>query len=122
MSSPRRPQSYIVQDGCYNCAHAFKLSEYEVDDKYFCAFSVLRRPYCGSMYMDECFGAAIEPKINEQGHVVPMNNNEWHKALGKAKLDWEQWAKGRDVEPWGKCSLFKCQSDTGEGALPHAGS
>lgn len=81
MSQP----TYRVQSGCHNCAHVFRMVEYDEGDSYYCTLGAPPRPKCGSIAMGEC--------------VMPIGG----KAYMAENRAWDDWSDNREVDPSGTC-------------------
>lgn len=79
------PNSFKLQDGCYNCFYRFVRTEYDQCSEYFCIFYGLIRPLCGSVAMKECFCFDDE--------------DFWSKQSSQ----WDEWVKNHKVEMYGIC-------------------
>ena len=83
-------KNYRLLDACENCKHVFTKSDHDSEDYYYCALNAGKRPKCGSGFMDESHGCHLP---------VEQRREAWRKG---DRL-WEDWAKGREVGPRGKC-------------------
>ena len=87
-----RPESYKVQEACFNCKHCFILYDYDSAGSFFCLFGKTEeRPICGSVEMDEPF-------------VLYRRN----RALrDKQEGAWGTFTKGREVAAHGICDEYE---------------
>src|SRR3990172_11092217 len=84
MDKPRAvDSSYRALGGCHSCGHAFRRTEYDEGDEFFCHRDRTLRPQCFSVQMDEC----------------PDSDD-------KLRDDWDDWADMHRVEAWGVCSYY----------------
>ena len=79
--------NYREQNGCHNCKHVFIYEEYEEESVYFCCHNALPRPLCMSLLMGETISGMGQEFVD-------------------AHWAWEEWAKNRQVEPWGICEHY----------------
>lgn len=84
-----RPNSYIIQSGCYNCANVFRMSEYDSPDTYFCHIDKSERPKCGSVSMRENWDHLSSEFYGDQWDL------------------WDAWAVDREVASWGICDNWE---------------
>lgn len=88
----QRPASHRSQSGCHNCAHVFRLDEYDSSPRYFCALNALPRPKSGSVAMDEMFDSFQ----SEEAYVREMDT-------------WAAWSEPRAVQSWDTCDEWKAR-------------
>ena len=93
MYIPTNPHQYIDQNGCRNCNLCFVMQEYDSGNMYYCLHDAPPRPKCGSISMGEKFNF----KENK------LSGNLW----GDDYQLWEEWAKGKEVNPWGICGKWE---------------
>ena len=86
-----KPQSYKVQNGCYNCRLAFRKQDWDEGDSYFCNHDGSTRPICGSVSMSERW-----------------SGDHWDDKLFETNMsNWDKWAENREVMPWGICEKYE---------------
>lgn len=95
----RIPESYGVQDGCYNCAEAFCFSEYDDGNTYYCTHGAPPRPRSGSVLLGEY-------------HSMGFSEEEQDRNM----REWDKWSLGREVKPWGKCGHWRRRDEPQENA------
>lgn len=94
------PKTYKSLDGCWNCIHVFVYYEYDDGARFYCTQDGEKRPLCGSIAMDEDFGAVLESigiKIEDKNHDI-----EYSKLMD----DWEKWEKIHGVNESGICDEY----------------
>lgn len=116
--------SYVMQNGCHNCKFGFRLYNIESESEYYCTHNAPPRPLSGSFGMSESFNNHIisstvwskqhnynmqelfgpERKIDEYRKLVRPLFSAMHKA-------WDDWAKDREVKPWGICDIWEICHD-----------
>jgi hypothetical protein len=115
------PNSYALQNGCYNCKYCFCKSEYDEGNEYFCTIYSKNRPYCGSVIMEEMY--ELHPKVQKFKeedkrfailHYGNTSNDyincykEWNTLSKNAYITlmnkWENWSKNRKVASFGICN------------------
>lgn len=100
-----RPDSYKVQNGCYNCAKVFRMSEYDEPNVYFCHIDGSERPKCGSVAMEE-----DAEDIPYEGDNI---TKEWcgrNREFKSKQWDlWDAWAAPREVASWGICDNWELE-------------
>ena len=89
MYIPTNPHQYIDQNGCHNCNLCFIMEEYDSGNTYYCLHDAPPRPKCGSIFIGEGF---------DFGNFG--NDLDEFEA-------WEEWAKGKEVNPWGICGKWE---------------
>lgn len=101
-----RPDSYKVQNGCYNCAKVFRMSEYDEPNAYFCHIDGSVRPKCGSVFMSEMVERLpYEDEVTEEWIERDDAFVEPQRKL------WEDWAEVREVASWGICDNWELKSE-----------
>ena len=83
MNSNVIPNSYRVQNGCFNCKFSFALVEYDVENEYFCMINCTNRPISGSCLLNESFCDVL------------------------IMTEWTNWAKTHAVADSGICDKWK---------------
>jgi len=91
-------EGYTYQDGCHNCEFVEKIVEHDDPTQYFCGHRAPKRPKSGSVYMGEAFAEKFGESIK--------------RIEAKVKA-WEEWKRGRGVEPYGICDYFKKGDERG---------
>jgi len=94
MDKPRAvDSSYRALGGCHSCGHAFRRTEYDEGNEFFCHRDGGCRPPCFSVQMHECPDYDWADKVAEVAHY-------------KLRDDWDDWADMHRVEAWGVCSYY----------------
>lgn len=88
------PESYRNQDGCHNCAHCVKITEYDDPDTFYCNVDGSERPLSGSVFMGEMIWS---PGISD--------DEAWENCQ-----KWDRWANSREVKAFGICDNFQVSS------------
>lgn len=95
------PKSYKVQKSCLNCRNVFLRIEQDEITITYCRFGDLKRPLSNSSCFFENFYNYL---VNIKG-LSPDNENfdvEYEKLIN----EWEEWCKGREVNPCGICDEY----------------
>ena len=93
------PESYKVQEACFNCKYCFILYDYDSAGSLFCLFGKTEeRPICGSVEMDEGFSETAD------GDDVEWEKNE---------AAWEEYVDGRAVVAHGVCDEYDGEQKEG---------
>lgn len=90
----RLPDGYVVGEGCHNCRRVFIKSECDGETMLFCRYRAGRRPRCGSVAMNECFGS---------DRPLSLTDKTWRAAMKR----WDDWAEGRLVDEAGWCPQWR---------------
>jgi len=90
VDTSRSHKSYKQCRGCHNCGYVFIYYDYDAATKYYCAFKAPPRPKCMSMAMRS---------YEEYVDMDTEGEEAWYAAYDA----WDEWRKGREVHPWGKC-------------------
>ena len=85
-----KKNNYHKQDGCHNCKHVFKYTDWEEGPTYYCALGSNDRPLCGSSLMKESW----------------FTNTNDEEASCKAMVLWHRWSEKREVCTSGICDCF----------------
>jgi hypothetical protein len=86
------PKDYHAQDGCHNCGHVFRRDMYEEGPDYYCTV------YQGDGPRPPCMSGAMDETGYERGASQAV-----YRA---ARARWDAWEEGREVKPWGVCSMW----------------
>jgi hypothetical protein len=86
---------YHDQNGCHNCEFVFCFYELDEERRYFCKHEAPQRPPCGSMAMRE---GILDILVGAPD--VPC------RAIAEFHRRWDEWSKGREVNPWGTCDHY----------------
>lgn len=82
------PDTYHVQDGCWNCKHVFRNEDYDCGDSWYCNISK-DRPKSTSVFLKEI-------KYND------LDSKKWKKLY----YNWTEWSDNHEVRSFGKCSKW----------------
>lgn len=117
--STRRPESYVLTNGCHNCKKCFVLAEIDCETQFYCTHNAPTRPLCSSLASDdEAYSSRImnpdqwlkeSGREDEKDDIALWSHDylEYKRAITRPMHDaWYEWSKGRQVKPWGKCDNF----------------
>ena len=95
------PNSYKINDGCYNCGSCFIKKEWDAGDEYHCCNGDnTARPLCGSVFMHEEFYKDDETLDDDDGDKLFRNNYD----------KWYTWSENRKVYAWGSCDKWNTRT------------
>jgi hypothetical protein len=110
-----KPESYKVQDGCFNCKHAFMWYDYDSDVQFYCTFDQSApRPLCGSVALEESFMQHLRNNGIESYYFLDGDkdnkssdnigrNPEYEKEWSKLNDAWCAWEPEHSVHESGIC-------------------
>ena len=94
------PLWYKIQDGCWNCQHVFRHTDFEEGSDYYCCEDGTKRPLCDSHLLGEDHYSFLKT------HGFPKDTPAEILAAEYGKLQnlWNKWAKEHFVSYAGVCS------------------
>jgi len=106
-------KNYKVQNGCHNCRYCFILTEYDMNDEYYCTKDAPPRPKSGSSHLDENFDEFKDAAIHEKERIEQRELTI--EELCKINLEtyiqhddiWRSWGKERKVSHSGICDNWE---------------
>jgi hypothetical protein len=93
------PLWYKVQDGCWNCQHVFRRTDFEDESDYYCCKDGMERPLCDSHMMGEDHFSYLRT----HGFFTTTSAEILTAEYVKLECSWNTWAKEHRVSYAGSC-------------------